>query len=183
MFIIGVGAMPADMKGNEAGAALVMSMGWGDVGPELANWFIEGALLLGLPVNERLSMFIFSPPTSLQVLPELAPPILCNQDTREITDTTYNVYTFTYTHTANRIKISILGEQTRRHTKCVCELERERARFISSDLYSTLPKMTRKTNVDCEKNTHTKTTKKMQIKGFVMERSLAMNTTSVHFYQ
>jgi hypothetical protein len=27
MFIIGVGAMPADMKGNEAGAALVMSIG------------------------------------------------------------------------------------------------------------------------------------------------------------
>ena len=63
------------------------------------------------------------------------------------------IHVHTHTHTANRIKISILGEQTRSHTKCVWARERERARFISSDLYSTLPKMTRKTNVDCEKNT------------------------------
>lgn len=67
-FIIADGA--ADMKGGiDDGPALPMSMeGGAAIGPD-ANWFIEGAALLGLLDKDKLSMSIFRRPTSLHVAP------------------------------------------------------------------------------------------------------------------
>ena len=72
---IGLGAV-VGIKGIEAGPAEAKSIDggccWvGERRPPLpAIWFIDGALPLGLPLSDKLSMFMLRLPTSLHVRPD-----------------------------------------------------------------------------------------------------------------
>ena len=72
VFVIGYPAIGVLDTGLVAGMFIGDMKDMGAAGADVvANWFMEGALFLGLPDSERLSMFMLSPPTLLHVLPVL----------------------------------------------------------------------------------------------------------------